>query len=491
MKLTVYLVLFVVFLTAIKSINLLSQPLYLDEGLYIFWAKLFSISSGFAYVSMQDGKTPLFMWIVAYLHQYLGTFLFTARFISVVSGSVTVLSWAIVIYKLFGVRTTVFFCILMATSPYMFLMDRMALVDSMMVGFASASFLLLFLAQEIVKSKNKIFSPLILSILLGLFLGLSYLTKSSAKMFLVISVLTSIYWVFEILKKDRKRAIIFTVCLVIMILMYFEIQGYLRVGAYQFWSQMAVKEAQLTYTVSEAGSSLNLAHLTAMLKLNLEYLLVYALSALILAGVGAWSLTGQSRNYWLIGYPVVIFFAIAIFGKVNASRYVYSMIPGLIAMSSIGAVFLWRMRPKLVLILIGLAMMQSAVMLISPVRAPYSRDDRSYYFKSNLSATGLDEVVTYFKSRSVDSVVGVTGVWGVLEGSQTVLDDAHIKNTNIDPWRVNLPRLLSSKEKKYIYLTRGDNDLDDLSKQINFKIIKEFMRPDGGSKTYLLEITDN
>lgn len=481
MKVALYLVVFVVFLTTIKSINLLSQPLYLDEGLYIFWAKLFSSSSGFAYVSMQDGKTPLFMWIVAYFHQYLGTFLFTARFISVVSGSVTVLSWAIITYKLFGTRTTVFFCILMAASPYMFLVDRMALVDSMMVGFASVSFLWLFLARKTV----------ILVLASGIFLGLSYLTKSSAKMFLVVHILVGACWVLELFKQSKKQAIALSVGLVVLVFVYFEIQGYLHIGAYQFWAQMAIKEAQLTYSSTEAISNLLSIHFWDMLRLNLEYLSVYALSALILAGVGMWRVFCGQKNYWLIIYPVAIFFAIAIFGKVNASRYLYSMIPSLMVLSSVGAVFLWRIKPHLVLVLIGLTIVQSSVMLISPVHAPYSRDDRSYFFKSNLSATGLSEVVNYLKSRSVDSVVGVTGVWGVLEGSQTVLDDAHIKNINIDPWRANLSRLLSSKEKKYIYLTRGDSDLNDLSKQINFKIIKEFIRPDGGSKTYLLEITDN
>ncbi len=490
MKLALYSLVFAVFLTIIKSTNLSAQPLYLDEGLYIFWAKLFEQSSGFAYVSMQDGKTPLFMWIVAYLHQYLGTSLFSARFASVVSGSVTTLSLAIVTYKIFGVRSAVFFCVLMAASPYMFLIDRMALVDSMMVGFASVSFLLLFVTREIIKNQKSISLSLILSLLSGLFLGLAYLTKSSTKIFLVANVLVGMYWVFEISKNSKKNAVILAVCLILTGLTYFEIQGYLKVGAYQFWNQMYIKESQLTYKVSEVVSSINTAHLIMMLKLSLEYLLIYAFTAFVLAWVGALSMIGQRKNYWLIGYPIAIFFAVAVFGKVNASRYIYSMIPSLTILSAVGASYLWERRKHFVIALILVSVVQVIVMLISPTYAPYSKDDKSYFFKSNLSALGLDGVVSYMKSKR-SGVVGVTGVWGVLEGSQTVLDDANIRNINIDPWRANLSRLLSSQEKKYIYLTRGDADLEDLAKQVHFKTIQEFTRPDGGSKTYLLEVLDN
>lgn len=490
MRRVIYLLGFAVLAIIIKSINLKLQPLYLDEGLYIFWSKLFFNSDGFAYVSMQDGKTPLFMWTVAFVYTYLHDIWLSGRLVSVFSGAFSLACMSIIALKIFDFKTAVWVAILFLVTPYTYLIERMALVDGMMVGLSTAALLSLISAHKLIEKRNNIAVVLMLFVLTGIFLGLSYLTKSPAKIFVVLNALLCGYWA-------KRRIVLYIVGALIFSLIFLEIQGYLRVGAYQFWGQMLLKESQLTYTVSEVVW--NILHIYRsevilqslhMFQLGAGYLLYYATAGLCFAVVGAWQIIHQKKNYWVIGYPILIFVAIIFFAKVNSSRYVYMAVPFLLLLSGVGVSYVWSKYKLSVICIFGFSLLQVGLMLFKPQSAIYTHDDQSYLYKSNLSALGLSEIQEYLKNKN-DVVVGVSGVWGVLEGTQVVLEDAGIDNINIDPWRANLSKLEGIKGKKYIYLSRGDADLADLSKEIDFKVVKEFTRPWGGSTTYLLEVINN
>src|SRR5437870_4877804 len=45
--------------------SLTYQPIFADEAIYIRWAQIAKAEPSLRFISLQDGKTPLFMWAMA------------------------------------------------------------------------------------------------------------------------------------------------------------------------------------------------------------------------------------------------------------------------------------------------------------------------------------------------------------------------------------------------------------------------------------------
>lgn len=513
---------FIIVILFVKSINLLGLPLYLDEGLYIFWAKLFTQSDGFAYVSLQDGKTPLFIWMVKWLNPLFNNYLYTGRLLSVLFGGITLASWLAISYKVFGKQVAIFFLILMAVVPYGFLIERMSLVDSMLTALGSTAILFFYLGFNYIKEKKNIFFVIIFIFLSGISLGLAFLTKTTAKVFLVAQIIIGIYWTAEFVKaKQYKKTILLTISLIIISLCFFEIMGYLKIGAHRFWGEIAIKEHQLTFSQDEVIDrvfhiyDVNIyPHYIKTLKLTINYFITYFSTITLLLLVGVYLIIKQKREYlWILIYALLLISAVILFGKVTASRYFYIAVPALIAIASFGASILWRSksRKNWVILIIFLVAIQSLLMVISPQKAIYTEDDKSYLLVSNLSALGLQESIKLINPQN--SVVGLTGMWGVLEGSQVSFNEAGVETVNLERWlnkndlneakmcnedqkkidnfcwSVNLYGLQDNKKvNKYIYFTRGDEDLKVLEQFYPFEIVREFTRSGSTGKTYLIKL---
>src|SRR3989344_8137335 len=69
-----------------RIINLKGIPIFTDEAIYIRWAQIGLNDPAHRYISLTDGKQPLFTWLI---YPFLGVFqdpLFAGRFVSVLSG---------------------------------------------------------------------------------------------------------------------------------------------------------------------------------------------------------------------------------------------------------------------------------------------------------------------------------------------------------------------------------------------------------------------
>ena len=504
----------------IKYINLLGLPLYLDEGLYIFWAKLFSESSGFAYVSMQDGKTPLFIWLISYLHNFFGDYLLTGRIISVISGAVSFICWLFIISKITKGKLTFYFALLMLIAPFAYLIERIAFVDSLLTALGSLSLTAFYIG--FLRLKKNPWEIFFWAFLAGVFLGFAYLSKTAAKVLVFSEVLVGILWILQLVReKSWVKALYLGGGIVLTYLVYSQIVGFLRVGSYRFWGQILEKETQLTFSITEIFN--RLIHLydphvysiyLANLWLILQYLITYLgiIFVLFLAGI-IWILKKDKKQIWLVAYFLIIFLAILLSGKVMASRYLYIVIPSVVCIASFGLFWIVSSRQKVIknLLFLGLAfvILQSLQMVIDPLHALYTRDDRSYFITADLSALGLRESIEQVKNEG-GGIVGVSGVWGVLEGSQTEFGSYGIETVNVDHWltksdlgtlgvcdkdqvkigeiciKINLKSL--QEQTGYLYLTRGDEDIDTLGKLRKITVLRQFQRPGSSNKTYLIKL---
>ena len=150
--------------------NLTLQPIFADEAIYIRWAQIMRAEPTLRFVSLTDGKTPLFMWLMIPLFKIFEDPLLAGRFLSVISGFFTLLGAVFLSWKFFNKSTAFWAGLFIVVTPFVVFFDRMALVDSMLAAFSIwALIFALFLI------KNPRFD---LSMILGYILGGGLLTKT-------------------------------------------------------------------------------------------------------------------------------------------------------------------------------------------------------------------------------------------------------------------------------------------------------------------------
>src|SRR5258708_16805526 len=71
--------------------NLTLQPIFADEAIYIRWAQIMKAEPTLRFVSLSDGKTPLFMWMMTVMFKFIHDPLQAGRLLSVIFGVVTLL----------------------------------------------------------------------------------------------------------------------------------------------------------------------------------------------------------------------------------------------------------------------------------------------------------------------------------------------------------------------------------------------------------------
>lgn len=500
----------------LRLFNLLVQPLYLDEGIYIFWSKLVSESTDFAYVSLQDGKTPLYFWLIASLRGIIGDTLLAGRLISVGASVVSVFSWMVIIKNSVKFKySNLIYLAFFAVMPLGLMTERMAFSDSLLGACVSLSFMFLYLAYLDI-DHNKLWKVLIWTFMSGITLGLGYMTKTTTRLFLVIHMGVIVFWLI-IFFKNRQLLKIMQLILVIIIMyfIYNQIIGFLRFGGQRFWGEIVNKENLLTFSVPEIISRLKNEPLSYMAYVPLvgEYILYYFGVTLPLTIAGfVFIVKNNFKNFSIIFMAVSIVIAVFLSGRVMASRYFYILVPVITAIITIGAVKLFETKNKwylsIVVITWILLFIQSLIMIISPYNGVYASDDKNYYYTGEVNAYGLQDVIKYLNDKEGNSIVGVYGTWGIPEGVRVILNEHGIEAVGLSNilssnstnsyekcetnrvlldgkcWMVNF----DNKKDKFIYIVGEYREISILNRINTVKLLFKFDRPNSGISTYLYNV---
>ncbi len=506
----------------VRLINLLEFPLYLDEGIYIFWARLFYHSPSFAYISLLDGKTPLYMWLVAGAYHFTQQSLLSGRLVSVLAGGVTALSWMLIMNLISGKKVALLTGGLLLALPYAFLIERMAFADSLLTAMGGLAFLFFVLGRHELTKKNHWQRTIICAFLSGLFLGLAYITKTPAIAFLIAQTVILCVWITEsLVKRKFFNSIVYGVSGVISYLTYKEVVGYVRFGGYRFWDSVGRNEEGLVYSLPNIFSNLvsydGLVGYLNNANVVGSYLVAYVSGLLIFSLIGIIFILRKRRDAIpLLVYLGILFFGILLSAKVISSRYFYPAIPSMVAIGALSMVKIWESELRwskiasvvVVLLLIG----KSMTMLIGQKTFVYAGNERTY-LSGIVTAWGLGESIeVVLRSEEKDeTIVGVNAIWGVSDGSILTFEESGIKAVNIEELFVSTdPGLnsscqlgfvfsdentcmklnidsLSGFKNKYLYLP-GDVDIDLISKIHKVKAIEEFPRPNSDLKVYLVKL---
>jgi len=160
-------------------LNLTRFPIFADESIYIRWSQLIIDDwHQYLFFPMNDGKTPLFIWILVPFQFLFHDQLFAARIVSVLIGLLQMFVVKEIARRIGGrPKTQIFSMILIMILPFWYFHHRVALMD----GLLTLLFSLVILGVIHCVQNRRVSLPAIVTT--GIFFGLSFWTKIPALFF--------------------------------------------------------------------------------------------------------------------------------------------------------------------------------------------------------------------------------------------------------------------------------------------------------------------
>jgi 4-amino-4-deoxy-L-arabinose transferase-like glycosyltransferase len=177
-----YLFLLVFIYLATRLYNLTSLPIFVDEAIYSRWSQIALHDASWRFISLTDGKQPLWVWVSMAPLKLFSDPLFATRLTSVLSGLIGMLGLVYTGFLLKNIRLGFIASSLYLLTPFLFFYDRFATMESMLTA---SGIWLLNLGIILIKTQR-----LDVALILGLAGGLAMLTKSPALVYLLLIPIT-------------------------------------------------------------------------------------------------------------------------------------------------------------------------------------------------------------------------------------------------------------------------------------------------------------
>lgn len=401
----------ITFLTRI--VNLLNIPIFTDEAIYIRWAQIGLADPAHRYIALTDGKQPLLTWLMYPFLRIFSDPLFAGRFVSVLSSVFSVVGIYILSRELFGKRVALFACIFYILSPFAMILDRLALMDSLLASFGIWSIYFSILVVKRLRLDS--------ALLYGITVGLGTLTKSSAFFFLMLYPLSLLLFDFHS-KEKMKRFILwlmyFGLSFVVVQVMY----NSLRLSPWFYLIRQ--KNYTFIYTLDEFLAKpfiVFLPNLNGLVGMLISYITIPVILLIFLTLI--FSVFKKERKIiYLFLWFALPFLAFALFGKVLFPRhFLFAIMPlYMIAAYGMSQLYTFIEKRKKILLILLLSIIfypayQCGLILLSPADVPIHQIDRNQLFDDWPSGYGVKEVVSYLQEQSQKSpiVVGTEGTFGL------------------------------------------------------------------------------
>jgi len=391
-KLILFIICIIFF--ASRTWNLNSLPVFGDEAIYIRWAQIIKSVDTLRFIPQTDGKQPLFMWLNAITLRFFSDPLVSGRIISIFSG----LGSLIILYLISNSFLPPLIYILL---PFTFFFDRLATADNLLSFFGVFS---LYLSLKLAK-----YPRFDLSMLLGVILGLAWLTKSPAVYFIVLSILTYIIYNPKNIKKIYLP--------VLSAFIAFCIYNILRLGP--AFAQIALRNKDYIWTLPEIlKHPLDplIPHLKDTLNIYKYYISIPILLSPFLYFIFKKKIKFGSVVFIYFAWFLLPLIANSAMAKVFTARYILFVLPPLILIIS------YLLKPlfnKKYFYIILVLFIPNLWRIYQISYQPYNLilpSTETGYVVDWTSGWGIKEVSNYLisRSREVNVIVGTEGYFGTL-----------------------------------------------------------------------------
>ena len=486
-----FLILILPLYFATRLFNLLAIPIFTDEAIYTYWAQVALHDPANRFISLEDGKQPLFIWIAAVFQKFINDPLIATRLVSVFAGLGSLVGIYLLTKILFDSKIAKLASVLYIILPFTLLYDRMALYDSLLTMFGIfAVYFTIKMAQE---------PRLDIAILNGFAIGLGMITKSSANFFLYLLPFSLLLFDFKKNKLSPRLTKWFSLTLLTSI---FSITIYNLLRLSPLFYLINRKNQEFIRSISEVLASPFL-HFVGNFKTIIIWLSTYNTPFLIIIAllVMIFGLLKRQKAIILLSlYIMAPFAAETLFNKVIYPRFALFYFPYIIILISYATIkvsnvrknyakYIWIIFTAIILFLA----VSSFRLLTDPTEARIADSDRSQYLNSWPAGYGVREVVEILKSQSKDKkvVVGTEGTFGLLPFALNIYfyGNSNIQITGYWPVRDIPDQILESAKTQKTYFVFNENqNLPDDPGNSHLKLIGKYQKGSGESFMRLYEI---
>ena len=398
---------------ATRFYNITNLPIFTDEAIYLRWAQIAKNDANWRFISLTDGKQPLFIWLIMIVMRFVHDPLLAGRFVSVVAGFCTMIGLFFLGREIFkSNRIGILSSVLYLLFPMALVYDRMALYDSLVGTFAVWSLYLTVLLARRVR--------LDIALILGMIMGGGVLTKTSGFFNMYLLPLSLLLFDFSGKTKYKRLVKWVELALVACVLLYL-FYSILRLSP--FFNIIDEKNALFVYPLREWFMH-PLQFLVGNLLGQGNWLYIYMTMPLLLLVPLAFVINKEflKEKIFLILWFFLPFFALALFAKTLFPRFIFFMTLPLLLVISFSFYHLGKRIKKItVLILFSVTLVFLALYADYGILTDFSHAtipcaDKDQYSNNWPSGGGVKESVAFFKEQAERGkiYIGTQGTFGLL-----------------------------------------------------------------------------
>jgi 4-amino-4-deoxy-L-arabinose transferase-like glycosyltransferase len=407
--------------------NILSLPIFTDEAIYIRWAQIAKQDANWRFISLTDGKQPMFIWLMMVALRFIQDPLLAGRMVSVGAGFATMFGLYFLGKEIFksskiGLVSSALYVIF----PMALVYDRMALYDSLVGTFAVwALFLIVLLVRKI---------RLDIALILGMVIGGGVLTKTNA--FFSIYLLPFSVLLLDWGKKMRAGRFLnwASLCVVSVVITY-GFYSILRLSP--FFHIITEKNAIFVYPLSEW-----LTHPFEFFIGNTrafwDWIIRYLTWPLLVIAFFSF-LTGKAflkEKIVLFLWFITPLLALGFFGRTLYPRFIFFMILPLLPLIAYSLVNIYLKFRKVYVFIVfcllffALAFKTDYFILTNFAKSDVPLSDRSQYLTGWPAGGGVREAVDFFRKEAEKGKIHIVtqGTFGLMPSS---LEIYLVRNPNI------------------------------------------------------------
>jgi 4-amino-4-deoxy-L-arabinose transferase-like glycosyltransferase len=412
----------------LRLFNILNLPIFTDEAIYIRWAQIGANDPNWRFISLVDGKQPMFVWIAMILMKFVSDPLLAGRLVSVTAGFATVVGLFFLGNEIFtdrkkeagkifefSARTVSIGLIssfIYVIYPFSLVYDRMALYDSLVGAFAVWSLYLLILLVRSLRVD--------VALITGLAVGGGLLNKSNA--FFSLYSIPFLLILFDFKSKNLKNKLIKFAGLILLVIVLSN-AAYAILRLSPFYHIIEEKNALFVYPIG-AWLKSPFAFFSKNITALLDWFFIYfSLPALVLAGGSFFIKREYAREKMLLtAWFVFPFIALAFFGNQIYPRFILFMTLPLIPLLSYSLYELSlkykniAMRAGILILAFGFYFRSDYFIIFDFARAPIPGADLGQYINDWTAGNGVKQSVEFFKERAEKSKIYVMtqGTFGLM-----------------------------------------------------------------------------
>lgn len=423
--------------------GLTNLPVFADESIYIRWSQLIIDDwQRYLFFPMNDGKTPLFIWILVPFQLIFKDQLFAGRIVSVLVGMIQIFLNMELIKVLGGKRKTQILAgLFTAILPFWYFHHRIALMDGLLTLFISFSFMQLV---RVAKSNEK--NSLSRLILAGISFGLALLTKIPAILFIPSFYLTIFFNQTRDFKTLKISFLKVSLSLIVGLLIF---------GSLFFnpsFGQLFSRGSDFLFPVSEILAG-KWTQTISSFPNYFKYFLVYLTPGIAMFTLlGLFSKKHKETVHILFWSGILFIFPIALMGKTVYPRYLFpaSVFFTLSALMGMESLILTYFKEKteiwkkvIVGVVVSLLISNTIVSSINfinlsitdPNQIPFVESDTVQYLTEWSSGHGIKETVGLIKQveKTTTIAVATEGYFGTLpDGLLMYFHKTNLKNLYVE-----------------------------------------------------------